>query len=91
MVGFGGMLSFEVEGGWDASLTFTKNLTLIPKAVSLGGVESTITSPMETSHAKMSAEARKEAQIADGLLRLSVGIEDADDLIADIENALNKI
>ncbi|MCB0486888.1 MAG: PLP-dependent transferase [Cyclobacteriaceae bacterium] len=83
--GFGGMLSFEVKGDPDK---FMKKLKLIRKAVSLGGVESTINSPRKTSHAKLTAEERKQAGISDKLVRLSVGIEDAKDLIADIKQAL---
>jgi cystathionine beta-lyase/cystathionine gamma-synthase len=83
--GFGGMLSFEVKNNPD---TFLKKLKLIKKAVSLGGVESTITSPVKTSHAKLTAEERKQVGISDKLLRLSVGIEDAEDLINDIKQAL---
>jgi cystathionine beta-lyase/cystathionine gamma-synthase len=84
--GFGGMLSFVPSN--DANL-FVKKLSLIKTAISLGGVESTISSPMLTSHAKMSAEERAKAGISDNLLRLSVGIEDPADLIADLNNALN--
>lgn len=83
--GFGGMLSFEVKGDPDK---FMKKLKLIRKAVSLGGVESTINSPRKTSHAKLTAEERKQAGISDKLVRLSVGIEDANDLIADIKQAM---
>lgn len=83
--GFGGMLSFEVKGDPDK---FMKKLKLIRKAVSLGGVESTINSPRKTSHAKLTVEERKQAGISDKLVRLSVGIEDANDLIVDIKQAL---
>ena len=85
--GFGGMLSFEVKSDVEK---FMKKLQLITKAVSLGGVESTICSPRETSHAKLSAAERAKAGISDKLLRLSVGIEDTDDLIADLKLALGK-
>lgn len=83
--GFGGMLSFEVKGDPDK---FIKKLKLIKRAISLGGVESTITSPVKTSHAKLTAAERKEVGISDKLLRLSVGIEDTQDLIADLQQAL---
>ncbi|WP_461534341.1 trans-sulfuration enzyme family protein [Sinomicrobium sp.] len=89
MKGFGGMLSFELREGLDAS-AFMKELRLVKPAMSLAGVESTITSPTLTSHALLSAEERKAQGIADGLLRFSVGIEDKNDLIADLENALEK-
>lgn len=83
--GFGGMLSFEVKGSPDK---FMKKLKYIKRAVSLGGVESTINSPMKTSHAKLTPEERKAAGISDKLVRLSVGIEDPVDLINDIKQAL---
>ena len=89
MAGFGGMLSFEVGGKDQELVEFLNNLQLISSAVSLGGVESTICSPVQTSHVKMSAEDRKAAGISNGLLRLSVGIEDSKDLIKDLENALS--
>lgn len=83
--GFGGMLSFEVKGSPDK---FMKKLKYIKRAVSLGGVESTINSPMKTSHSKLTAEERKAVGISDNLVRLSVGIEDPTDLISDIKQAL---
>ncbi|MGB4974764.1 MAG: PLP-dependent aspartate aminotransferase family protein, partial [Cyclobacteriaceae bacterium] len=82
--GFGGMLSFEVKGSPDK---FMKKLKFIKRAVSLGGVESTINSPMRTSHSKLTAEERKAVGISDKLLRFSVGIEDPTDLINDIKQA----
>lgn len=85
--GFGGMLSFEVKSDPEK---FMKKLGLIRKAVSLGGVESTICSPKNTSHSKLSAAERKKAGISDQLLRLSVGIEDEEDLIQDLKQALTK-
>lgn len=83
--GFGGMLSFEMKG--DAH-EFMNKLVLIKRAISLGGVESTITSPARTSHVKMSAQDREAIGVTDKLLRMSVGIEDAEDLIEDIKQAL---
>lgn len=83
--GFGGMLSFDVKG--DAH-QFMRNLKLIKRAISLGGVESTITSPVKTSHSKMSADARAAIGVTDNLVRLSVGIEESVDLIDDIKQAL---
>jgi cystathionine beta-lyase len=85
MKGFGGMLSFEVKGDPEK---FLKRLKIIRKAVSLGGVESTIAQPIKTSHAKLSVAERKVQGISDKLLRLSVGIEQAEDLIHDIQQAL---
>jgi cystathionine beta-lyase/cystathionine gamma-synthase len=83
--GFGGMLSFEVKN--DAT-RFMGRLQLIRRAISLGGVETTITSPAKTSHSKMSAADRMAIGVTDNLVRLSVGIEEADDLISDIKKAL---
>ncbi|SHI30741.1 trans-sulfuration enzyme family protein [Aquimarina spongiae] len=90
MKGFGGMLSFELQSHLDAT-QFQKALTLIKSSMSLAGVESTILSPTLTSHALLSEEERKRQGINDGLLRLSVGIEEENDLIQDIEQALNKV
>ena len=84
--GFGGMLSFEVKND---SARFMSKLELIRRAISLGGVESTITSPAKTSHVKMSAADRQAIGVTDDLVRLSVGIEEADDLIHDIKQALD--
>jgi cystathionine beta-lyase len=83
--GFGGMLSFEVKS--DAH-QFMDKLKLIKRAISLGGVESTITSPAKTSHVKMSEADRKAIGVTDKLVRLSVGIEEVDDLLEDIRQAL---
>lgn len=83
--GFGGMLAFEVKGNADE---FMKKLKLIKRAISLGGVESTMTSPVKTSHAKMSAAERANIGVTDNLVRFSVGIEEVDDLIGDLEQAL---
>lgn len=83
--GFGGMLSFEVNGDAHA---FMAKLKLIKRAISLGGVESTVTSPVKTSHSKMNAEERAAIGVTDNLVRLSVGIEEATDLINDIKQAL---
>jgi len=89
MTGFGAMLSFELRGN-DPD-RFIESLSLISPAVSLGGVESTICPPARTSHAKMSAEERKRVGVTDGLLRLSVGLEDPEDLKQDLDAALKKI
>ena len=88
MKGFGGMLSFELKDLDPA--VFVKYLKLIKPSMSLAGVESTILSPTKTSHALLSPEERAEQGIADGLLRFSVGIEEPEDLIADIEQALEE-
>ena len=90
MSGFGGMLSFELNDVFDAS-QFQKSLRLIKPSMSLAGVESTVLSPAQTSHYLLGEEERKKQGIKDGLIRFSVGIEETDDLISDIEQALNKV
>ncbi len=87
MNGFGGMLSFELHDGLDA-IAFQKALKMIKPSLSLAGVESTILLPAVTSHALMGAEARKAQGISDTLLRFSVGIEEVEDIIEDVEQAL---
>ncbi|HEV7664517.1 MAG TPA: cystathionine gamma-synthase [Chloroflexota bacterium] len=86
--GFGGMLSFEVVGGVDAAREVARRTRLFTLAESLGGVESLIELPALMTHASVPAERRAEIGIDDGLIRLSVGIEDGDDLVADLEQAL---
>jgi cystathionine gamma-synthase len=88
--GFGAMISFELAGGDEAVRSFIDGLQHFTLAESLGGVESLIAHPASMTHAAMSPEARAAAGISDGLLRLSVGIEGADDLVADIEAALQR-
>jgi cystathionine gamma-synthase len=86
--GFGAMLSLELEGGEEAVRAFLEGLRYFTLAESLGGVESLVAHPATMTHAAMSAEARAAAGISDGLLRLSVGIEHIDDLLADLSDAL---
>ena len=86
--GFGAMLSLELHGGEAAVRAFVDGLKYFTLAESLGGVESLIAHPATMTHAAMTAEARAKAGISDGLLRLSVGIESTDDLIADLSQAL---
>ena len=86
--GFGGMLAFEVKKDPHQFMT---NLQLVRRAISLGGVESTINSPARTSHIKMSAAEREAIGVSDNLVRFSTGIEDVDDLINDIQQALGKL
>lgn len=90
MKGYTGMLSFELIPTIDAD-AFVKALILIKPSMSLAGVESTIVSPAKTSHALLSKEERLQRGIEDGLLRLSVGIEDKKDLIADLEQAFESV
>ena len=86
--GFGAMLSVELEGGEAAVRAFVDGLQYFTLAESLGGVESLVAHPATMTHAAMSPEARAAAGISDGLIRLSVGIEHADDLVADLQAAL---
>lgn len=86
--GFGAMLSFELEGDAAQLSAFVHGLDYFSLAESLGGVESLIAHPASMTHASMAPEARRTAGIADGLLRLSVGIEDGDDLLRDLDRAL---
>ena len=82
------MLSFELAGGVAAAEAFFERITLAISAPSLGGVESLITRPATTSHAGMTREQRQIAGISDGLIRFSVGLEAAEDLIEDFEHGL---
>ena len=88
MRGYGGMLSFEVDEQMIRPDQFLRCLQLITPALSLGGVETIICAPAATSHVKLTAAERAELGITDGLLRLSVGIEDVDDVISDVSQAL---
>jgi cystathionine beta-lyase/cystathionine gamma-synthase len=86
--GFGGMLSFDLSGGQHAAERVIERLELPISSASLGGVESLITRPAVTSHAGVPAEERVRLGISDGLIRFSIGIEATEDLIADLEQAL---
>ena len=86
--GFGAMLSFELAGGTEAVRRFVEKIEVFTLAESLGGVESLITHPVTMTHASMTLEARQEAGITDGLVRLSVGLEDEADLVADLAHGL---
>ena len=89
--GFGGMAAFEVVGGVDAGQRFCDALELAWVAASLGGIQTLVCHPASTTHRQLDPAARKAAGIADGLIRLSVGLEDLDDLRADFERALEKV
>lgn len=91
MKGFGSMISFELEGGMEAGRTLMDRVRLATLAVSLGGVETLVEHPASMTHASMSAEARRAAGFSDGLVRYSVGIEDVEDLIADLRQALDAV
>ena len=88
--GFGGMLAFEVEGGVEAGQRFCDALELAWVAASLGGVYTLVGHAASTTHRQLDADARRAANVADGLVRVSVGLEEADDLIEDFERALEK-
>ena len=90
MKGFGGMLSFELSD-LDTAILFTRKLNLVKSAMSLGGVESTLCSPSLTSHSKISKAERENLGIFDGLLRFSIGIEDSEDIIDDLNQAFEKL
>ena len=82
------MLAIELVGGGKAADKFLRKLKLFTHAASLGGVDTLITEPRYSSHAHMTAEQRRAIGIPDGFLRISVGVENAGDLIADLEHAL---
>jgi cystathionine beta-lyase/cystathionine gamma-synthase len=86
--GFGGMLAIELTGGGKAADRFLRRLKVIAHAASLGGVESLVSEPRFSSHAGLTSEERARMGIPDGFLRISVGIEDVNDLIADLEQAI---
>ena len=89
--GFGAMAWFEVEGGIDAGKRLMRTVELWTLAENLGAVESIITHPVTMTHSEMSAKDRARVGITDGLVRLSVGLEDAEDLIEDLEKALAQV
>lgn len=90
MDGFGGMLAIELEGGGPASLEFLRKLELFTHAASLGGVDSLVIEPRYSSHEHMSVQEREKIGIPDGFIRMSIGLENPEDLIADIEQALQQ-
>lgn len=91
MKGPGSMISFGVKGGFTAGSILMDNVKMMLLAVSLGGIESLIQHPASMTHSKMSKADREKAGISDGLIRLSVGIEDIDDIISDLDQALGCI
>jgi len=90
MKGFGGMVSFELAGGLPAANAFATATELFTLAESLGGVESLVEVPASMTHASIPAEERRKAGLSDGLVRLSVGIEHIDDLLADVTQAIER-
>src|SRR5439155_4853998 len=91
MTGGGGVLSFEIDGTGEDAKRLSEALRLFTLAPSLGGVESLVSIPVLTSHAMISAEHREKMGVTEQLIRLSVGIENADDLIADLDQELAKV
>jgi cystathionine beta-lyase/cystathionine gamma-synthase len=89
--GFSGVLSFELHGGHEAATRFISAATIPVIAPSVGGVETLLTLPATTSHVGMSPTERRHAGISDGLVRMSVGLEATDDLVADVEQALTAV
>ena len=89
MNGFGGIISLEIKGGLEASKKFLERTKIFSLAESLGGVESLIEHPALMTHASVPKAVRDKIGISDGLIRLSVGIESIEDLIDDINQALN--
>ncbi|GBC05130.1 hypothetical protein RclHR1_06050008 [Rhizophagus clarus] len=87
--GFGGMLSFRIKGGFKEADGFLKNIKIFTLAESLGGVESLAEHPARMTHASLSEEHRNAVGVTDNLIRLSVGVEDVDDLLEDIQQALD--
>jgi O-succinylhomoserine sulfhydrylase len=87
--GFGGLLSFEVKGGRDAAWRVIDHTRLISITANLGDTKSTITHPATTTHGRLTPEARAAAGIKDNLVRVAVGLENVEDLIADLARGLN--
>ena len=92
MTDFGGMISFELKGGnMDDAMRFASKTKLFVCAESLGGVESLLGHPASMTHASIPREERLKSGLSDGLIRLSVGIEDVDDLIEDLTQAMQQL
>jgi methionine-gamma-lyase len=91
MDGPGAMISFGLKGGYDAGKKMMNHVHLALLAVSLGGIETLIQHPASMTHSKLSKEAKDKAGISDGLVRLSVGIEEAEDIVADLDQALKEV
>ena len=89
MRGFGGMLSFEVKGGYGPSVRVFERLEIPKRATSLGGVSTLVSHPAGISSVHMPREVRAAVGISEGLIRVSVGVEDVDDLLGDFSQALN--
>ncbi|PHQ27299.1 hypothetical protein CLH62_06925 [Marinobacter guineae] len=90
MTGFGGMMTIEIAGGGQTAAAVADNLRISLLATSLGGVESLVSQPSATSHHAIGRDEREKRGISDGMLRLSIGLEDPEDLIADLKQAIDK-
>ena len=86
--GFGGLMAIELAGGGEAAEVFTRKLRMISHASSLGGVDTLVVEPRFSSHAHMTSDERAKIGIPDGFLRMSIGIENFEDIVADIAQAL---
>jgi methionine-gamma-lyase len=91
MNGPGAMISFGLKGGYKAGEIMMNSVQLALLAVSLGGIETLIQHPASMTHSKLTKQGREQSGITDDLVRLSVGIEDAEDIIKDLESALSKV
>lgn len=89
--GFGSMMGFELDGDFEVAKQFVDALHMITRAVSLGGVETLISHPTSTTHSIVDEEDRRAAGISDTYMRLAIGIEDVEDIIADLEQAFSAI
>jgi methionine-gamma-lyase len=89
MDGFGAMIAFEVKGGYEAATRLLDRVQLCSLAVSLGNLDTLIEHPASMTHRTVPPEVRAQTGISDGLIRLSVGLEAAEDIIADLERALS--
>ncbi|MGI0148843.1 MAG: trans-sulfuration enzyme family protein, partial [Thermoplasmata archaeon] len=90
MSGFGAMLSFELKGGYRAGKRFVQSVDIATLAVSLGGTETLVQHPASMTHGPLTDEERRVSGITEGLVRVSVGLEDSDDLIADFDRAIRR-
>jgi methionine-gamma-lyase len=88
MHGYGGMLAFELAGGFEAARAFTARLNLARRAVSLGGTETLVVHAASMIHARLTPEQRAEAGISENLIRVSIGLEAPGDIMADFDQAL---
>jgi methionine-gamma-lyase len=89
MKDFGSLMSIELKGGFDAAASFMNKLKVCTNAVSLGTCDTLVSHPASTTHVGVSPELRRSSGISDGLIRMSIGLETAADIIADLEQALS--